>query len=351
MSATLSLRDLSLRLGGFRLGPLSLELDAGDYLVLLGPSGCGKTSLLRAVAGVYRVDPGMLLLSGRDAGRLAPQERRVGYVSQTADLFPHMSVVDNIVYGLRFRGIPRAERMRRCLRVARMLEVDGLLARRPATLSGGEAKRVALARSLAIGPGLLLLDEPLSMLDHNARGRMLDLLRAVHEEMGTATVHVTHDREEAWALGARCAVMSAGQLEGQGPVVELFRRPERRFVAEFLGAGNLLEVEFEEREGGTFAVLEWASFEIAGPVDYPRGLLHVRPETLKISGPEDPGAFRAEVLSVSDRGAYRELRVRTPGGKVLTCHVVGVEGRLPSPGTETFLCPSEPPHPLRNDDA
>jgi spermidine/putrescine transport system ATP-binding protein len=205
---------------------------------------------------------------------------------------------------------------------------------------------VAVARSLAVEPRLLLLDEPLGMLDHNARRGLLDLLRSVHDQLGTATVHVTHDREEAWALGGRCAVMNRGRLEAEGSVEELFRRPAGRFVAEFLGGENLFAARFERRGERTFAVLDWAEFELAGPVAAAAGWVRLRPETLHLAESGSPGAFPARVLSVSDRGAYRELRAGIEGGPVLTCHLPGGGAPPPGAGGEVFLRPGEPPHPV-----
>jgi ABC-type Fe3+/spermidine/putrescine transport system ATPase subunit len=342
----LELRGLDLRLGAFRLGPLSLSIEAGEYLVLLGPSGCGKTSLLRTLAGIHTVPSGRLLLAGSGAGRLPPQHRRVGYVSQGADLFPHLSAAGNIAYGLRWRGMAGGEVERRVRRVAGMLEVERLLDRAPTTLSGGEAKRVALARSLAVEPRLLLLDEPLSMLDHNARRRLLDLLRQVHAELGTTTVHVTHDREEAWALGGRCAVMNAGRIEADGQVGDLFRRPASRFTAEFLGGGNILPARFAGRAGRPVAMLPWAEFVLAAPPPFASGCLLIRPETLLPAAPGDAAAFPATVASSSDRGVYREVRLRTADGTELVWHAATAGSPAPAPGAQLLLRLSEPPHPL-----
>jgi ABC-type Fe3+/spermidine/putrescine transport system ATPase subunit len=337
----LELRGLELVLGSFRLGPLRLALERGDYLVLLGPSGCGKTTLLRALAGIYPAGPGQLFIEGADTGTAAPHRRPVGYVSQTADLFPHMDVSANIAFGLSYLGLTGAERRARVGELAAMLNVSGLLERAPATLSGGEAKRVALARSLVLRPRLLLLDEPLSMLDHNARRRMLELLREVHDRTGTTTVHVTHDREEAWALGGRCAVMNAGRLEGQGGAEEMFRRPGCRFVAEFLGGENLFAARFELSR----AVLDWAEFELPAAPGFPSGWVQIRPETVTAAAPGDPGGFDARVISSSERGIYREVRLELAGGARLVWHAAAA-GRRPVPGERLRLALGEPPHAI-----
>ena len=235
MNALLAARNLTLRLGGFTLGELSLDLAPGDYLVLLGPSGCGKTTLLKAVAGICRPGRGEILLDGRDVTHIPVEKRGLGYVAQAADLFPHMDVAGNVAFGLRYLGLPKDERDRRFERTADLLGIRGLLSRRSWTLSGGEGKRVALARCLATSPKVLLLDEPLGGLDPNAKLAMLDVLRTIHGELGTATIHVTHDFQEARAIGRRCAVMREGRIEQIGPQEDLFREPATPFVAEFLG--------------------------------------------------------------------------------------------------------------------
>jgi len=234
----LEIRRLKLRLGEFTLGEIFLRLARRDYMVLLGPSGCGKTTLLRAVAGLFRLPPGRLWLEGADIGSLPPHKRGIGYVSQTTDLFPHLSVEQNIGFGLRYLGLTRAERRERVERMAEMLGVEGLLRRNTVNLSGGEGKRVALARGLVIDPRILLLDEPLNGVDHYARAGMFDVLRMIHDDLGTATIHVTHDREEAWAVGGRYAVMRDGLIEQSGTPDELLNAPKTPFVAEFLGAGG-----------------------------------------------------------------------------------------------------------------
>ena len=213
MTAFLELRDLSLTLGGFRLGPLSLALSPGEYLVLLGPSGCGKTTLLNAISGVHGAGAGMLLLAGEESGLKPVHRRRIGYVSQIPNLFPHLTVEDNVRFGLAYVRAPEDELEGRFRRIVALVGADGFLGRYPATLSGGERRRVALARSIVTGPRVLLLDEPLGMLDPNARAGMFEVLRTIHEETGAAVIHVTHDREEAWIMGGACAVMREGKIE------------------------------------------------------------------------------------------------------------------------------------------
>jgi len=353
MTALLQIRDLTLRLGAFTLGPLSLEVEAGGYLVLLGPSGCGKTTLLRAVAGVHHAKPGTLFLDGRDVGALVPQVRRVGYVAQVSDLFSHLTVRENVAFGLRYLGLERAAREARLARIVKLLGLEALLDRSPGTLSGGEARRVALARSLAVEPRMLLLDEPLSMLDPNARIEVLAALRAIHDELGTAAIHVTHEREEAWAVagaggtGERCAVMRAGRIEQTGSVDALFRAPRTRFVAEFLGGANVLPARFETREGRPVAVLTLGEIVLAGPVAFERGYVQIRPESLVPTSSGAEGAIRSRVRSVADRGLYQELVAETGDGNILRVHLILGDRERSAPGEALALRCAVPPHPIR----
>lgn len=234
-AAVLELAGVSRRFGDFALRDVSLRVEAGEYWVLLGPSGAGKTLLLHLVAGFHAPDAGRVLLHGRDAAAEPPEARGVGLVFQGAALFPHYDVAGNVAYGLDARRVPAAERRRRLDEVVAALRLEPLLGRPVATLSGGEAQRVAIARALAVRPAILLLDEPLSLLDHNARVELQAELRRLHRELGLTTLHVTHSRDEAQALGDHAAVVMDGRVGRRGPLAEVFARPEDAAVARFLG--------------------------------------------------------------------------------------------------------------------
>ena len=212
MNPALSITGLRVTLDTFTLGPLSLELLRGDYVVLMGPSGCGKTTLLKTIAGFLAPDSGTICLGDRIVTRLAPEERNIGYVPQFPSLFPHLSVRQNIAFGPACRGLVAAECNARVETVAQSIGISHLLARRPHTLSGGESRRVALARTLATEPAVLLLDEPLSMLDAPARRELAEVLRRVQARIGTPTLHVTHHDEEARLVGGNCIRMENGVL-------------------------------------------------------------------------------------------------------------------------------------------
>ena len=349
MASLLEIRNLELTLGSFTLGELSLTLASGDYLVLLGPSGCGKTSLLRTVAGIYTADRGELFLEGEDVGRVAPHKRGMGYVAQTADLFPHMDVARNIAFGLSYLKAGRAEKRRMFDRMVDFFGIGALLPRSPATLSGGESKRVGLARSLVVGPRVLLLDEPLSMLDHNARAEMLAVLKRIHDELGTAAIHVTHDREEAWALEGHCAVMRDGRIEQVGSVSELFREPRSRFVAEFLGGTNIFPARFVSERGEWKALLGWTQFGLAGPVAFSRGYVQIRPESLALASEQDREAIEGTIRSVAERGVYVEVAVEAAAGIVLRAHLITRDGSGLRVGERIRLRCISPPHPIEDD--
>jgi ABC-type Fe3+/spermidine/putrescine transport system ATPase subunit len=219
--SALQLRDVRIALGEFCLGPISLALDGGDYLAIMGPGGCGKTTLLRTIAGILRPAAGEIHIGGRRVDDLPSYRRGVGYVPQQSLLFPHRTVAGNVRFGLRYADTSTAQRNARFARAVELTGVTGLLDRFPATLSGGEARRVALARALAVAPAVLLLDEPLSMLDPEARQSLVATLCGIRRETRTVTLHVTHHAEEAQPLASACAMMLAGRIVAQGPAGEV----------------------------------------------------------------------------------------------------------------------------------
>ena len=227
--------NLHCTFGEFALRDISLRIAKGDYWVILGPSGCGKSVLLQTIAGFFSPARGKILVDGRDVTATAPEHRKMGLVFQQAALFPHKSVRENIAYGLRARKVAREEVDRTVDDLITRLELKAILSRPVATLSGGEAQRVAVARALAIKPDLLLLDEPMSALDHNTRLELQAELARVHKEFGLTTLHVTHSREEAAALGDHVAIMLGGRMVQRGSSAEILGRPRCPFVARFLG--------------------------------------------------------------------------------------------------------------------
>ena len=252
-----SRRAPALRLEGVRksygsvvaVAGVDLTVLEGEFFTLLGPSGSGKTTLLRLIAGFERPDQGRIELGGRDVTSVPPNRRETNTVFQDYALFPHMTVAENIAYGLKIKRLPAAERRERAERALRMVRLEGLGGRRPNQLSGGQRQRVALARAIVNEPEVLLLDEPLGALDLKLRQEMQLELKRIQREVGITFVYVTHDQEEALTMSDRIAVMAGGRIEQLGPPDEVYERPATEFVAGLIGISNLLE-----RDGSRFVV-------------------------------------------------------------------------------------------------
>ena len=296
--AHLVVEALSVRYGAtLALDGLSLEIGGGELFVLLGGSGSGKTTLLRALGGFIRPSAGRIVLDGQDVTYLPPHRRPVNTTFQSYALFPHMSVADNVGFGLRRQGVPRAEIARRVAEALDLVRMREFAGRRPDALSGGQRQRVALARALAPRPKLLLLDEPLSALDRNLREQTRQELLRVQRGTGTTFVLVTHDQDEALAMATRIGLLHRGRLAQVGTPAEIYERPASRYVAEFMGAANLLPAVL--REAGPAPLLDVAG---VGPVraatpapgpGVPGAKLYValRPERLRLAtGSGDGGA-------------------------------------------------------------
>ncbi|HTX68762.1 MAG TPA: ABC transporter ATP-binding protein [Thermoleophilia bacterium] len=319
----IELRELEVEAGGFRAGPADLSVDDGRYLVLLGPSGAGKSLVLEAAAGVRRAAAGQVRVDGAAVTDLSPERRHIGLVFQDGLLFPHLSVAANIAYGARRRGAgtPREAEVRS---LAEAVGVTELLARRPDTLSGGERQRVALARALAARPRALLLDEPLSAVDPEARGALQDVLRDVCRERRLPLLHVTHDRDEAFALADEVAVMIAGRVHQMGRPLDVLRRPADADVARFLGARNLLPARRDPSDPTVAVLAAGGRLRAAAPLADEAVVVVVRPEDLRLaaaSGSSTETAPRPEAGALT--GTVTRLTLQ--GGHVL----VGLEAPAP----------------------
>lgn len=231
----MEVKGLEATLGDFRLGPVDLSAEAGRYVIIAGPNGSGKSTLLKAIAGLVRPLRGSIVIDGVDVTRSPPERRDIAYVPQGYALFDNMTAYGNIEFGLKVRGVPREERRRAVLELARRFELEDLLGKRPRQLSGGQQQRVALARALAVRPRALLLDEPLSGLDPEIRESVMALLRSLPREYGVVALHVTHDAAEAYSLGDYIYVMSRGRVVEEGRPDALYARPSRAFTARFFG--------------------------------------------------------------------------------------------------------------------
>ncbi len=233
---------------------VNLTVARGELLTLLGPSGSGKTTLLKMLAGFEIPDRGDIVLNGREISVLPPAQRNIGMVFQHYALFPHLTVIDNIAYGLRFRGIGKAERRKRAERMLELVRLGGYGQRFPRQLSGGQQQRVAIARALAIEPAVLLMDEPLGALDRQLRREMEQEIRRLHHALDTTIIYVTHDQEEAMTLSDRVAIMRNGKLAGLGAPRALYESPPNAFIARFFGNANVLPVDILRRDGNQLSI-------------------------------------------------------------------------------------------------
>ncbi len=260
MTAAITLESLSKNFGSVRaLDNVSLEIRPGELFFLLGPSGCGKTTLLRILAGLEKADSGRILFDGKDIATLPPHERGAPMVFQNYALWPHLTVAENIAFGLVERRVPKSERTTRVADALKRVDLDGLGGRTPGQLSGGQQQRVVLARALVLNPKLVLLDEPLSNLDAKLRHEMREEIEALHARTDITFVYVTHDQVEALSLADRMAVMRGGRILGLGEPAELYHRPPNAFCASFLGEANLFEARLES------PALSGAAVRIQGP--------------------------------------------------------------------------------------
>lgn len=295
----LAVRDLSKRLGGFAMRGVSFDVPDGGYFVLLGASGVGKTVVLETLAGIVRADSGQILLDGEDVTWRRPQNRRMAMVYQNHALFPHMTVAQNIAFPLRARRRSRRHTRERVSELAGALGVSALLHRFPGSLSGGEAQRVAVARTLAAEPRCLLLDEPMNSLDMKAKGEVRRLLRGLHRE-GHTVVHVTHDYEEAVSLATHIGVMEGGTVVQAGTPQEVLHHPASEFVARFIGVPNFFEGRLEGGAGSDAGLKQFVTaglaFEILTDAAPGPGCLVFRSEDVTISRARPDGSARNAFL-------------------------------------------------------
>jgi ABC-type sugar transport system ATPase subunit len=303
----LEVQEIALRAGSFRLGPITLAVGDGEYLIVLGPTGSGKTLTLESIAGLRRLESGRVLMNGQDMTDSPPEARRIGFLYQDSMLFPHLSVRDNLAYGA--HRLPRGERAATVARLAALLGIEALLGRMPRGLSGGERQRVGLARALATRPAMLLLDEPMAALDPNSRRALRDRLRSLHRELGTTTIHVTHNFNEALALGDRVAVLIDGRVLQAGAAAEVFSHPDTAQIARFLNTTRVAEPA--PGEGEMEFALEAGNLSLKlGGEGGPQAVLVASNSNLhKGAASDGAGALPARVVAVENGGNELTLRL------------------------------------------
>jgi ABC-type Fe3+/spermidine/putrescine transport system ATPase subunit len=366
MSTYLAIDDLTVRYGANEvLKSLSLGVEAGTLVALLGSSGCGKTTLLRAISGFAQPSAGRIHLAGRDITDTPPEKRNTAMVFQSYALWPHMTVFDNMAYGLKLRRRPRSEIAARIDGLLSLLHLEGLAGRKATELSGGQRQRVALGRALAVDPDVLLLDEPLSSLDARIRVELRAEIKAVQSRVGITAVHVTHDREEAMVMADRIVVLRDGRIEQEGTPEEVYHRPATPFVASFMGADNVIALDIAEADGAILATFDEAGATssarlpvgpggayLAAPSVEGRVDAHFRAEAVRLAGPDEDvppdcltlpailtqtsypgGAWRYAVATGAHRFVIDDARRYAAGDRI----------RVVLPASALHLFPAVPP--------
>ena len=318
---------------------VSFSLPRGEMLALLGPSGCGKTTILRMIAGLIDPSAGAIMLDGKDISSMPVYKRNMGMVFQAYALFPHMTVAQNVSFGLEMRNVGRAEREERVAKALDLVKLTGLGERKVGQLSGGQQQRAAIARSLVIEPKLLLLDEPLSNLDAKLRDEMRDEIRDIQARTGVTAIFVTHDQDEALSMADRLAVMSAGKLEQIGTPRDIFDHPQTEFVASFIGAGTMFEGKVAEPGLAVLEGLMPLRFTGDAPVGATVKLM-IRPHRLRLADHSSQlNTFHGTVEHVVYRGQTLSLTVRC-ANRLLQADLPTHAGEMPEKGSAISLAVS-----------
>ena len=322
MNPLVEIRDVTKKFGSYTaLDRVSLQIVEGEFITFLGPSGCGKTTCLRLISGFEHPTSGQVLIGGRDVTRDPPYRRNVNQVFQSYALFPHLTVRENIAFGLQMKKLPAPVIAEKTAWAVSMTSLQGMEDRKPAQLSGGQRQRVALARAIVCEPQVLLLDEPLSALDAKLRNQMQVELKNLQKRLGITFVFVTHDQEEALSMSDRVAVMNEGRIEQIGTAAEIYHHPRTKFVASFIGETNIVEAEVLDRrdgqllcrlEGGLDLWIKGNGSDVGA-----RLLVSVRPEKIRLHRDEPPfreNLFRSRIKSEVFKGAVDDMTLVTDGG-------------------------------------
>ena len=306
----IKIENLYIRLPGFTIDNINLSIKDGEFFIFLGPTGSGKTLILEAIAGIRQITGGSIKVKGKDITKLAPEQRGIGIMYQDYSLFPHLSVMDNITFGLRYHKSKSDDSMKWVKSLMGLLGLDHLATRMITNLSGGEKQRIALARALAVKPSLLLLDEPLSALDPNFREDIRSILKKLHEKYGITFLMVTHDFTEASALGQRAAVIKNGKIEQTGTVAEIFKQPANMFVAEFVGMKNIFPAAFNNGK----AILDGLNLNLDALCCKDKKFIAIRPEDIMILkekiSENGLNVFQGKITAITDKGPFCEISVK-----------------------------------------
>ncbi|TKI57513.1 ABC transporter ATP-binding protein [Brevibacillus antibioticus] len=324
----------------------NLQVEQGEFISFLGPSGCGKTTTLNMIAGFLEPDGGDLLIKGQRMNGVPPHKRELGMVFQTYSLFPHMTVAENIAYGLKLRKVNKQEMQERVNRVLGLVKLPNVADRYPKQLSGGQRQRIAIARALVIEPSLLLLDEPLSNLDAKLREELRDELKRLHQEIGVTTVFVTHDQEEALALSDRIVVMNHGFVEQIGTPLEIYNQPASEFVHTFIGKTNRLEGEVIGMDGDVLTLRTTGGMLVKAAKQertvslHEKVIIFIRPEKIKLTDTgvsEEANRAKGHLQLASFLGSYTECEVKV-GEHTLSVKVQMTDSSVDRQEGQTVYC-------------
>lgn len=309
------LKNLNVKLSGFSLHDIDLTVEKGEFFTLLGPTGAGKTVVLESVIGIIPVEKGRIYINNKEVTTLPPERRDIGIVYQDHALFPHLTVYENITYGLRYHRVNGKEPAKNLSFIIKRLSLGPLLQRSILNLSGGEKQRVALARALAVDPSVLLLDEPLSALDPNFREDTREILKRLHLETGITVLMVTHDFTEAHFLAQRTAIINNGRIEQTGSIAEVFYQPSTPFVAEFVGMKNIFPATFNKNTAQINNLTIYTNTNSHGSNKH----IAIRPENIHISKTKESvnksNLFEGNVSRVLNQGFYCDVAIKTKGIK------------------------------------
>ncbi|MCJ7841667.1 ABC transporter ATP-binding protein [Lederbergia sp. NSJ-179] len=304
---------------------INIDIGKGEFFTLLGPSGCGKTTLLRTLAGFYQQEEGHLYFGDQHMNNVPAHKRNIGMVFQNYAIFPHLTVFENVAYGLKARKVKKDEIKARVTEALDMVELSHLKDRQPSQLSGGQQQRVALARAIVIYPGLLLMDEPLSNLDAKLRIKMREDIRRLQKRLNITTIYVTHDQEEALAVSDRIAVMSEGKVQQIGRPYEIYLSPANKFVANFIGTTNFLEADLEVVDAENKAIVTVEDVTLGTNLlenVNGKAIYSIRPEQLKIYGTSEarPALVDGEIIDATFLGESVVYKIRLNSGTVISAH-------------------------------
>ncbi len=327
---------------------VDLDIVDGEFIVFVGPSGCGKTTLLRLLAGLEHLTSGEIFIGGNEVSDVPARNRNIAMVFQNYALYPHMTVAGNMAFGLKLRGVPRAERDEKVRAAARLLNLQDLLDRKPRQLSGGQRQRVAMGRAIVREPDVFLMDEPLSNLDAQLRAQMRKEIKDLQHRLGTTMIYVTHDQVEAMTMADRIVVIKDGEIQQFGAPAELFERPANRFVAGFIGSPAMNFVDLTRRDGRTFASRAGHLLPLDGSLDGVLGsadriTLGVRPKDLALAGGTGAGlAWPGTVRTVEPLGGETLVHADL-GGEMLTVQLDGTVPLQPGETIELGFDPARSP--------